>query len=141
VYVKASSAVEDQQLIQAEEALGAAGLWTCAAEMHRVHGRHDDFVRVASAHAPNLLKAAVSSNALQKQLPSDSVSVPKHPGGDHSATGTRDTTANTEKKISVGSDPSSTQPSSTRISFPAPPSPLRSGLFRARFFIPGTFLN
>lgn len=56
VYVKAAEAVEARDMMQAEELLGGAGLWAAAAQMHRVYGSQDDFARVASAHAPQLLK-------------------------------------------------------------------------------------
>jgi hypothetical protein len=129
VYAKAAAAVEERNLVQAEEALGAAGLWACAAEMHRVHGSHDDFARVSSAHAPHLLKAAsAKSSKLQHEQPSHKPSGPGQSDRPQPSTESNGVSADVEQQSAVPS---------TRIAFPAPPAPARSGLLRARYFIPG----
>lgn len=124
VYSKAAAAIEDRRLNDAEDILGAAGLWVCAAEMYRIHGGDNDFKRVAQEHAPHLLKAAAARAEM------------KSAGGkseQSKGTGKREISAN---DASLTSSSAPDRPSN-RVSFPAPPPPLRSGLLRARFFIPG----
>jgi hypothetical protein len=135
VYAKAAAAVEERNLVQAEEALGAAGLWACAAEMHRVHGSQEDFARVSSAHAPHLLKvASAKSSKLQHEQPSHKPSGPGQSDRAQPSTESNGVSADTRSFDDV--EQQSAAPS-TRISFPAPPAPARSGLLRARYFIPG----
>ncbi len=123
VYVKAAAAVDDSNLALAEELLGAAGLWACAAEMHRIHGNKEDFARIARSHVPHLLKSLASKSEQQQQQRIAS----------HGDTGLRERPKDTPADISAASSVPS------RPSFPAPPSPLRSGIRRARYFIPGYF--
>ena len=119
VYSKAAAAIEDHRYNDAEDILGAAGLWVCAAEMYRIYGSDGDFKRVAQEHAPHLLKAA-AARAGGKSEQSN--------GAGQSAISASDA------PLKSSSEPDH---SSNRVSFPAPPPPLRSGLLRARFFIPG----
>lgn len=120
VYVKAAAAVDDSNLALAEEILGSAGLWACAAEMHRIHGNKEDFARIARSHVPHLLKSlALKSEQQLQQIAAQ---------GD---TGLRERTEDTPADSSAASSAPS------RPAFPAPPSPLHSGIRRARFFIPG----
>jgi hypothetical protein len=117
IYSKAADAMENGKLSEAEDLLGAAGLWVCAAEIYRVLRRTDDFARIARSHAPHLLKAAAATGSvgLRSQQPQPS------PAPDQDAA------------LSGASEP---ERSSDRVAFPAPPPPTRRFL-RARFFIPG----
>lgn len=124
VYVKAAAAVDDSNLALAEELLGAAGLWACAAEMHRIHGNKEDFARIARSHVPHLLKSLASKSEQQQQ---------QQQIASHGDTGL------SERSKDTPADSSAASSVPPRPSFPAPPSPLRSGIRRARYFIPGCF--
>ena len=109
--------------------LGGAGLWAAAAQMHRVYGSQDDFARVASAHAPQLLKP----DAKQQHRSSEQRNSVSQPDRTNIPTGTNSDAHDTDSSSHAAS---SAHPPPA-IAFPSPPSPVRSGLLRARFFIPG----
>jgi hypothetical protein len=89
----------------------------CAAEMHRIYGRSDDFTRVAREHAPHLLKSAGAKIANDASSKSSQL-MTSRPASSTDAT-------------------PAPEPLPNRVAFPAPPPPVHSGLLRARFFIPG----
>ncbi len=131
VYVKAAEAVEAREMMRAEELLGSAGLWAAAAEMYRVYGSQDDFARIASAHAPHLLK----SDSKQQHRSSEQRSSVSQPDRANIPTGTNSDAQHTDSSSHAAS---AARPAPA-VAFPSPPSPVRSGLLRARFFIPGKY--
>jgi hypothetical protein len=133
VYVTAAAAVDDGNLKEAEAVLGAAGLWACAAEVHRLYGSAEDFTRVARSHAPHLLSSAAVRAQRQQRQPAAAAA----------------STALEQLRCATGAPGSSSAaaPLSSesdahlaRVAFPAPPLPTRTGLLRARFFIPGAMM-